>query len=350
MNLLGFLKTNLLFIALISARSNALSADYLTLPQSGVGQYVSGLSVALLDKATSEQKEKINLPFDSKMRNEWRYFPEPSPLTKLIFPSRSGVSYLSLNDEAKVLVDQTLAIALSSQGLDTLNSILELEKNKTTKFRGLLNLLLFKYGPENYFVTIFGTPGVGNWAWRFEGHHISVNLTFRDSKLISTSPLFLGTTVASVEVGDETIHVMPRLTVELKAFAKSLSEDQKVAATQSLKKVPKFNPVAPQLFGGGINEKVLADKGLNASQLSRPQVENLKMILKEFANELNESTRDHLLALLNDENMSTVKVIWAGDFELNEPFYIRLKSTKFVFELNTSEGHADHYHAAWITL
>lgn len=350
MNFLGFLKARLLFIAMIGTGLSAFSAENLTLPQSGIGQYVSGLSTALLEKVTPAQKEKIKLSFDSKKRNEWRYFPEPSLATKLFFPSRAGVSYLSLNDDAKVLVDQTLAIALSNQGLTTLKSILELEKNKSIEFRGLLNSILFKYGPENYFVTIFGTPGVGHWAWRFEGHHISVNLTFVDSKLVSTSPLFLGTTLASVAVGNETIQVMPQLIVELNTFAKSLSDDQKVTATQSLKNVPKFNPVAPQLFGGGVNTKVLAEKGLQASQLSRPQIESLKLILTEFAKELNTSTRDHLTELLDEENISTAEVLWAGDFEMKEPFYVRLKSAKFVFELNTSEGHADHYHAAWISL
>lgn len=346
----AFLRSALLVTVFFGLNFQVFADEQISRRPTEPGQTISVISAALLGKVTKEQKVKLNLDFNSKKRTEWRYFPEPSVRTKLVLPSRSGVPYVSLAPDAKHLVDQTLSIALSAQGLDTVKSVLELEKNKTVEFRGLLNTILFRYGPENYFVTVFGTPGDGDWAWRFEGHHISINLTFSGTTLVSTSPLFLGTTLGSVTVEDKKIQVMSDLTAELKRFASSLTDAQKTAATQSLKDVPKFNPVAPQLFGGTVKTKPLSEKGLEVGQLSRPQIESLKLVLGEFAKELNETTRGHLLDVLTDENLSSLHVVWAGDFEMKSPFYLRLQSSKFVFELNTSEGHADHYHVAWINL
>ena len=45
--------------------------------------------------------------------------------------------------------------------------------------------------PELYYVTVFGTPGVEPWGWRWEGHHLSRRFNVINGKL-SVTPFFLG--------------------------------------------------------------------------------------------------------------------------------------------------------------
>jgi hypothetical protein len=52
---------------------------------------------------------------------------------------------------------------------------------------------------EDYRVVVFGEPGDGRWAWRFEGHHLSVTMTVVDG-VVSPAPVFLGANPARVDL------------------------------------------------------------------------------------------------------------------------------------------------------
>src|SRR5882724_627786 len=91
-----------------------------------------------------------------------------------------------------------LAAGLSQQGVIKAQSIMSLEQ-----------VLLILEGekpvnrrdPDNYFITIFGTPSAnGTWGYRIEGHHLAQNYTIVDGK-VSDSPSFFGTNPAEVRIG-----------------------------------------------------------------------------------------------------------------------------------------------------
>ena len=46
---------------------------------------------------------------------------------------------------------------------------------------------------------VFGRPGDDRWAWRFEGHHLSVTMTVVDG-VVSPAPMFLGANPARVDL------------------------------------------------------------------------------------------------------------------------------------------------------
>ena len=45
--------------------------------------------------------------------------------------------------------------------------------------------------PKLYYLAIFGNPGSGLWAYSFEGPHLSINITYRDDRLILGVPVML---------------------------------------------------------------------------------------------------------------------------------------------------------------
>jgi hypothetical protein len=54
---------------------------------------------------------------------------------------------------------------------------------------------------DGYHVAVFGTPGDDAWAWRFEGHHLSVNATVADGQPIA-APLLREEELARALVAD----------------------------------------------------------------------------------------------------------------------------------------------------
>lgn len=46
--------------------------------------------------------------------------------------------------------------------------------------------------PELYYLAVFGEPGGGRWGFRFEGHHLSLNLSLDGGTLTAITPVLLG--------------------------------------------------------------------------------------------------------------------------------------------------------------
>ena len=58
--------------------------------------------------------------------------------------------------------------------------------------------------PGLYFTSVFGTPSsTAPWAWRFEGHHLSLNVTQLPGQPPSVGPVFFGANPATVPSGVE---------------------------------------------------------------------------------------------------------------------------------------------------
>ena len=88
---------------------------------------------------------------------------------------------------------------MSSQGYHKANAIIELER-----VLGILEGRPGRRDPEDYYVTIFGDPGAdGPWAWRFEGHHLSLNFSSLTGELTVTGPAFMGANPATVPSGEK---------------------------------------------------------------------------------------------------------------------------------------------------
>ena len=124
----------------------------------------------LIATLTPEQKAASVYPMTHDHRLDWHFIPK----------DRKGTTLKEMTPEQRLLTTSLLAASLSSQGLTKASSIMSLE--------AILAVLegpsrRFPRDPELYHISIFGEPGPGKtWAWRFEGHHLSLSFTIvRDS-------------------------------------------------------------------------------------------------------------------------------------------------------------------------
>ncbi len=101
-----------------------------------------------------------------------------------------------MSAQQKILTHRLLNTALSAKGYLTTIQVMQLEKILSDN-----EVIGFPRGPENYTLAIFGTPSMnGKWAWRFEGHHLSLNFAVASGE-ISVTPTFFGASPAQIRTG-----------------------------------------------------------------------------------------------------------------------------------------------------
>ena len=133
--------------------------------------------------------------FDDPARTEWAYFPAEHP----------GAAFGGFDTDQRVLLFALLGTGLSLAGLAKVSAVMALEPVldhlEGSALRPVRDL-------GRYSFSLWGEPGdEGAWAWRFEGHHVSVHVTMLDGEVVGTTPFFLGANPALVEAGG---HVVTR--------------------------------------------------------------------------------------------------------------------------------------------
>src|SRR5207237_10864860 len=105
--------------------------------------------------------------------------------------------------------------------------------------------------PELYYFTIFGAPGGSEpWAWRVEGHHISLNFTVADGKATAVGPAFLGANPAEVKDGPRKgLRVLAEEDDLGRKLIKSMSDEQRGTAI--------FDKAAPKEIVTGNQRKAM---------------------------------------------------------------------------------------------
>ena len=184
--------------------------------------------VAALDAASAAQafmatldaaaREKALYPLADEERFDWHFIPR----------ERNGLPLAGMTVEQRAAAHDLLQSALSSQGYHKANAIIELER-----VLGVLEGRPERRDPENYYFTIFGEPSAGGaWAWRFEGHHLSLNFSSPSDLLTVTGPAFMGANPARVPSGPKAgWRPLGREEDLARALLLSLSAEQRARAT-----------------------------------------------------------------------------------------------------------------------
>jgi hypothetical protein len=138
----------------------------------------------LLSHFDEERRQAGRLPFGDDGARRWiEYRPR----------SRPGVCLADLDRPGHKAAHRLLATALSTHAYAQAATIMALEEVLDRAEGGSRG----RYS-NDYWVAVFGDPDPdGHWAWRFEGHHLSVTMTVAGDR-VSPAPLFLGANPASV--------------------------------------------------------------------------------------------------------------------------------------------------------
>jgi hypothetical protein len=292
-------------------------------------------------------EDRLLLTLDSPEREKWAYWPT----------ERSGLSFDLMHAKHRALTHELLWLLLSNRGYHKLVNIMQLENvlqpNSGTGFpRGI----------EDYSVTLFGEPNdTSPWAWRFEGHHVSLSITVAPGQGFTVTPTFFGADPAEVMAGPlaglRVLRVEDDLGLQLAASLTAAQRDRAIVPG-----TPEWNRTGGFSYPNDVPWDIVAatilrdrsdrnawktelqPDGIPFSDLDGGQQATLLAILDEIFTTYRPEIADVYRASLDLEGL---RFAWIGGMQKGEPHYYRIQTRDFLFEFDNVQGNANHIHEVW---
>jgi Protein of unknown function (DUF3500) len=276
---------------------------------------------ALLASLPPEPAQLACFPFSDPARIRWSYLPGPRP----------GIALSGLGTPARKAAHRLLATVLSRPAFAQAVTIMALEEVLDIDEQGRRGRR-----SDGYHVAVFGTPGDDSWAWRFEGHHLSVNVTVTNGQPIA-APLFMGANPAQVR-HDGQVVIAPLLREEKLARAlidglpARLRAQAAIAGPAPADIITASAPAAPCQ---------LQPPGVPASRLPGQCRDLLNLLLGTYLGRL----APHLASTEHDRiTGSDPAFAWAGGQSEGEASYYRIQAPGLLIEYQNSQRGHGHAH------
>lgn len=238
--------------------------------------------------------------------------------------------------------------------------------------------------PGLYYLRVFGDPTVDRtWAWRFGGHHVSLNYLVVQGQVRAATPCFLGADPArGPGLGGTSIRPLAQVEDLAQQLVTSLNDDQRqrallldraptdivggnrtrLAAGDRMIRLPdvwRGQFTDPDLAArvtaisdaaeaaAGLTEDdharlamTVAPRGLAGSDLTAAQRGLLDSLVSTYTGRVPAS-------LAPDLPLDEIHLIWAGSIVPGEPHYYRLQGPRFLAEWDNTQRGANHGHSVW---
>jgi hypothetical protein len=285
-----------------------------------------------LSMLNASQRANATFPFDDPDRTRWAYVPQ----------DRTGLPLKAMNAEQRAAAFAVLATGLSDRGTSLARGVIELE-GILGALEGRMSGLLLRRDPELYFLTLFtASDATHPWGWRFEGHHLSVNVTELGAHGQIVAPLFMGANPARVPSGPREGHRLLAAEEDL-AFEllHMLDPAQRARAT-----------IAAQSPGDIVTRNVptvspMALAGLPAAEMTPAQQGQLRRLLELYAGRMADTAAARQLRRIDDAGFGRLHFAWAGAHQPRSPHYYRIQGPTVLVEYDNTQGGGNHIHTVW---
>jgi hypothetical protein len=292
---------------------------------------------------TAEQKAVALFPFergpltDKSERAFWHYIPS-ADIPKQFGHPRRGLTLKEMSSHQKALAAALLSSGLSQQGFIKTTTIMSLED----VLRILEKDTIGRRNPELYHFSIFGEPSeTGTWAYRIEGHHVSLHFTVMKGKATG-NPTFLGSNPAEVRIGERAgLRVLAAEEDKARALLESMTPAQKKIAIIA-EKAP-ADILTERTRRASLQGK---PTGLEAAKMTAEQKTLLDALVDEYI--------DNVPAELAEQRRQRVKeakgrlwFAWMGAEARGQGHYYRVQAPGFLIEYDNTQNQANHIHSVW---
>jgi len=282
-----------------------------------------------LQALSPEQRDTLLFSFDDGDRTDWHYVPR----------SRSGLALKEMTPDQQELAMGFLKSGLSRSGYWKSTTIMTLE----TVLREIETLNWMGRDPEKYYFSFFGTPSAaGTWAWRVEGHHLSLNVTIVKGRMFATAPRFMGANPANVTSG--ALSGLRTLAGEedlARKLLMSLDPKQRQRAV--------FRDQAYSDIVTGSDEAVspLDPAGIPGADFNGAQKAMLARLIDEYVSSLPPEIARQRSDVIGNGGVDRIHFGWAGSIEPGRPHYYRIQGATFLIEYDNVQNGANHIHTVW---
>ena len=281
----------------------------------------------LLRSLTPELKSQVSLPFDSDERFNWHYVPR----------DRKGVPFKAMTPAQRRLADSLLTTGLSHRGMRKALDIMYLDQILFEREERPIR------DPELYYISLFGEPGKsGHWGWRVEGHHLSLNFTIEDGRLVSASPAFLGANPAIVKGGaQDGMRVLADEEILGRELLHAFAEKDRVRVI--------ISSDAPRDIVTEASRRAEIGKpaGLSYVEMSPDQRKAVVQVVSFYADRMRPEIAQVEMRRIEEAGFDRIHFAWAGGASVGEPHYYRIHGPTFLIEYDNTQNDANHIHTVW---
>lgn len=286
-----------------------------------------------LSVLSDEQRAKASYELVADERENWHFIPKPFEGEK----KRGGVPLKEMRPDQQHLAHALLSTGMSHRGYATAMQIMSLEQvlweleNHSPKRQ-----------PDMYYVSIFGKPGSKAWGWRVEGHHLSINFSIADGKLISGTPNFFASNPAEVREG-------PRKGLRVLAAEEDAGRRLVASMNDEQKKAVMIADKAPRDVLTAAERKVssLGDEGIKFAALNDSQKQMLHELINVYVKRVRPEIAATTMNAIKTAGMEELIFAWAGGTAKGDAHYYRVQGPTFVLEYANTQNDANHVHAVW---
>ena len=321
-------------------------------------------------------------PAGDHERRRWFYTPT----------DHGGLTLRTMTGAQQRLALRLLSTGLSQAGYVTVATIMGLENvlDRNEGFRLQVAGRDRARDPDVYFVRVFGVPAPGaTWAWRFGGHHVSVNHLVVDGVLAATTPCFLGADPAeSALLGPHFLRPLGAVEDLGRELVRSLDADQLVRALISPRAPldlvsgnrsetrPGDTPmhlaeIWRDAFPAEVHDVIMArtraeelrigfgaehvdlvrmpasPNGIRADLLSPAQQELLRSLLDTYLGRMPDDVAGVEAAKYAGAGLNGLHFAWAGGLEKGQPHYYRIGGPRLMVEYDNAQNGVNHVHSVW---
>lgn len=285
-----------------------------------------------LNSLNSDQKAKTVYSYLDGERIFW-YYP---PL------NRHGLPLREMDVKQRQLAYAVMASGLTDKSYEQAKLIiehedilgpLEVEQDKVTFLRDT----------ERYYFTIFGEPGGSDpWGWRVEGHHVCLNYSIWNDKVIAVTPFFFGANPAEVRKGPKN---GLRILGDREDLAFELMES--LDAGQQSKAIIYDEAPLDILTYNSSKVSLPREEGLPASRMSGTQQEMLMALVTLYVSQVRSDVAQERLDAFKTDGIDGIHLAWAGPVDKSKAHYYRLHGGDFLVEFDNRQDGANHIHSVY---
>jgi plasmid stabilization system protein ParE len=280
------------------------------------------------------QRSRAIFPFDSAERFAWDYRPG----------TRQGLSLAEMTTPQRDVAQAMLNASLSDRGAAEVRAIIALEPvlGELERLGGKANWS--RRDPDRYWFAVFGEAGARSpWSWRIGGHHVALQWTVADGRLIGSAPSFLGANPATVPSGPFAGHrAIDGEEMLARMLLASLSMDQR--------RIAMVDPVAPPDITSGNGRRAdVRDlpSGIRHDQLETAQRSGLERLIRHYLDRSDADVAEAEWDRIRAAGLGRVTFAWAGSDAPGRGHYYAVRGPGFVIEYDNTQDGANHIHAVW---
>lgn len=292
---------------------------------------MSAAASAWLNSLSADQKAKATFEYMDGERIFWYYPPM----------NRHGLALRDMNDNQRKLAFKIMETGLTPKAYRLATQIIEHEAILKV-VEDEANIVSFRRDSELYYFTVFGDPtdGENPWAWRAEGHHVSLHYSLWGDKVISTTPFFFGANPSEVLAGPQKgLRILgdrEDLGLELIQSMDSGQRSKAIIYDDAPFDILTYNsarPVFPK------------EEGLPGSQMSGTQQELMMAVISEYIAGIRDDVAADKMAQVREKGLANFHFAWGGGTERFSKHYYRIHADNFVIEYDNRQNEANHIHS-----